>query len=1175
MEEIKNSPLLDFIIERAMHANGQALRLSASRFLYISLKLVAGQTDYKLSKEEWGRLENLLNQYLPAFDPDYIDVRGHLSGKIARGDGESPLDEIFMQKKLKAAREAALQRGEKEVSAFDVLEFVLRDAENLVRECRSVNFSQVSGGWTEEDDGGPAPDADHAEREKNGPPADRSAELQENRKTVARLIDRVKRMGETLSRTVLGQENAVSVFTEGYYQSEILALTEENRTKPRASFLFAGAPGVGKTFLAEKTAELLGLPYKRFDMSEYSGREAPLEFIGSDKVYKNGRRGSVTGFVLKHPCCVLLFDEIEKAHANIIHLFLQMLDAGRLRDSYEDEEVSFTDAIVIFTTNAGRRLYESADGADFGAVPRKVVLKALLEDLNPETGAPFFPAAIGSRFASGNVVMFNRMSAHVLREIAKRELLTRAASFEEKFGVRVRFEEEVFSALLFAEGGSADARTVKSRAGQFFDAELYELFRLLGAKKAAGSVEAVEEISFTVELPADRREITGLFACEGRPEVLLVASRQTAEACERACEEVDYRLAQSAGEAKRVMRERDPVFALLDMSFQLRREGSYLNIEDMESTARELFWLIRENYGDLPVYLLQTDGLELSPEEDQSFLRLGACGVIRLEAGSGTFAKSIRETVRSLHQQACMTELARTSRLVVFETAQQIFDGGRRAGIKLFDFEMTLAVDAGDDGQILNKASRPDVTFDQVIGAEEAKRELSYFVDYLRDPKKYIGTGVSAPKGVLLYGPPGTGKTMLAKAAAAESGVAFLAAEGNQFLRRFVGEGPQSVHEIFRTARKYAPAILFIDEIDAIALDRSQNETTHSASVLTAFLAEMDGFRSDLAHPVFVLAATNCDASPGSRVLDPALLRRFDRRIFVDVPDRAGRAAYIRRRMAETGALKISEEAMQDIAVRSTGMSLAELASVIELALRSAVRSGASLVTDELFEEAFETFNNGETKKWDSRELERTARHEAGHALLCWRGGETPAYLTIVARGGRGGYMQHDDREGKGLYTKRELLSDLRTALGGRAAEILYYGEEDGLSTGAASDLDKATALATRILCSYGMDSQFGPSTVDPRIQTTTELSSLIWASVNELLREELRNALRILRENRGALDALVERLLAKNHMTGKEIESVLRDSPRSAGNLPASAVTSHQSPVTSHQSPVTRDGKS
>ena len=409
----------------------------------------------------------------------------------------------------------------------------------------------------------------------------------------------------------------------------------------------------------------------------------------------------------------------------------------------------------------------------------------------------------------------------------------------------------------------------------------------------------------------------------------------------------------------------------------------------------------------------------------------------------------------------------------------------------------------------------------------------------MKDPKRFIASGVSAPRGILLYGPPGTGKTMLAKAMAGECDVTYIAAEGNQFLKKFVGEGSEKVHQLFRIARKYAPSILFIDEIDAIA--RSRTGEGHGEDTLTTFLTEMDGFRSDPRKPVFVLAATNFTPEPGTaKSLDPALMRRFGRRIYIDLPTRDDRTSYLNMMVKNKPALHLSEEKIKSIAVRSTGMSLAQLQSDIELSLRTALRDGKPEVSDEIFDEAFEVFNSGEEEHWDDSTIERVARHESGHAFLCWLSGEVPSYLTIVARGDHGGYMQHDDNSQKHILTRKDLRDKIRTSLGGRAAEIVYYGPEDGISSGASGDLAQATDIAKRLICSYGMDDGLGLAVISPS-EMNGELSTEVRRAVNKILSAEMAKAVKLISENRRAIDALVERLITDNHLSGTEIDDLLK----------------------------------
>jgi ATP-dependent Zn protease len=309
--------------------------------------------------------------------------------------------------------------------------------------------------------------------------------------------------------------------------------------------------------------------------------------------------------------------------------------------------------------------------------------------------------------------------------------------------------------------------------------------------------------------------------------------------------------------------------------------------------------------------------------------------------------------------------------------------------------------------------------------------------------------------------------------------------------------------------------------------------------ILTAFLTEMDGFKSQPDRPVFVLAATNYEVEQGrARSLDAAILRRFDRKILVDLPTRPERERYIRMKASKYETVCLSDEQIENIAMRSTNMSLADLESVFELALRNSIKSKDYKVDDKCFDEAFESFNGGEEKKWDAALLERTARHEAGHALISWASGDKPSYVTVVSRAGYGGYMQPADDEGKFVYTKAELISDIRCSLAGRAAELVYYGPEDGITTGASSDLRKATKLCERMICSFGMDEKLGLSTIDESALSGPYYPA-IRERVNEILSAELAEARRIIADNTAAIDELVKALMDKNQLRDDEIDEI------------------------------------
>ncbi len=1119
MSEAKISRLAQLVLETAENRSRSRGSATATVEDIYAAAITIGfvEKSYSESAEKTGiDTEELKSMVCLIYEnnSDPIPVLRSLTN-YAKNDTAADYIKSLTYKKVIFRAESDAESENTCVTARGLLECILEDPTRGIRYCVKENRSA---------------DDFKANSEKGS---------KKRKSAIKELTDKTKQIRNDLLEHIFGQDNAVDVFTTGLFQAELSAITDKNRSRPKATYLFAGPPGVGKTYLAETAAKNLGLPFMRFDMSEYSDDESVIEFCGSDKVYKNGKAGNVTRFVEENPKCVLLFDEIEKAHMNVINLFLQILDAGRIRDNYTDNEISFKDVIVILTTNVGKKLYENTESGDFSGVSGKVVLKALANDANPVTGAKYFPAAICSRFASGNVVMFNHIDAANLREIAKKEILRHASDMKAEFDINSEFDDRVFSAVMFALGGAADARAVKGKASSFYDNELFELFRLIDSERDDEAIEKINQVSFKVELPKNNPEICSLFESEEKLQTLVFADKNVTDKIDICLPCGEIFAADKIEDAKKIIKNNDIKFVLCDVNCGMKDVVSNsLNIEDIDSEGRDFFRYIRERYFDLPVYLLETEKHLFTKEEKFSFSKEGAMSIVGIE---DNFADKLAEICLSIHRQQSMKKLARANKVVSFETAQSISENGETAEIRLFDFELSAAVDSDDSHNILSNVSKPDVRFDQVIGATEAKEELEYFVEYLKNPKKFSSTGVSVPKGLLLYGPPGTGKTMLAKAMACESDVTFIAAEGNSFLKRYVGDGSKAVHELFAVARRYAPSILFVDEIDAIAKERKGENP--GEDVLTAFLVEMDGFKNDASKPVFVLAATNFDVEQGRRKsLDSALLRRFDRRIYIGLPDKDSRKAYLMSKISSNSVFDISDKTIENISMRSVGMSLASLESVCELAIRSAIRTGSFKADDALFEDAFETFNSGKGRKWDEAQLLRVARHEAGHALLCRYGGETPLYVTVVSGAKHGGYMQHSDCEHKMIYTKNELLSKIRTALGGRAAEIVCYGDTEGASTGAAGDFETATRIARDMICRYGMSEEFGIAAVGADSALNSAMAERITEAVNKILGSQLEEACKAVEENRETLDALVDLLIEKNHLGYSEIENFFRE---------------------------------
>jgi ATP-dependent metalloprotease FtsH len=982
------------------------------------------------------------------------------------------------------------------------------------------------------------------------------------------LTRRIRTMRYALLEKVHGQDHVVHAFAEGMFASEVLAAADEKRRSPRAIFVFAGPPGVGKTFLAEQAAEALSIPCKRFDMSSFADHQAQINLIGFAPSYKEAKPGLLTGFVKENPHSILIFDEIEKAHLNTILLFLQILDAGTLHDDFEDENIAFKDTIIIFTTNAGRQLYEGEPKPNVSGLPRQTLLNALETDTHPQTGMPFFPGPICSRLATGYPMMFNHLQAHDLERISAGEFKRLSALFEKQYGIRTEVCEQLPALLLFAEGGQADARTLKAQTEWFFKNELFRLCRLWDSSLET-ALEKLESIRFEIDASSLAAEVKVLFENPSHPEILFFGSASQAKQLKAQLPHILIHDTHEEEEAVRIVSEHPVSLVLMELSggsstsaglTETRKfwNGVLLNqdtryaFDYVPATAtflrasRSFFKTLRQCLPDMPVYLLESEHFKIDGELLITFVRMGARGKLTFlhEGAPEVFAEEMAKLCEQTYLQKVAAGLAKQHQALYYETAPKLSVNQKEASIRLRELYVRRTLFAEDAKVVLDEVEKPQTRFDDVIGATDAKDELQFFVNFLKNPGKYATLGLKPPGGILLYGPPGTGKTLLARALAGESEVAFISAAASSFVTKYQGSGPEAIRELFKRARRYAPSIVFIDEIDAIGRSRNRSDVGHGEEMaLNALLTEMDGFSVDPKHPVFVLAATNFgveEGKSGPGCIDAALVRRFDRKILIELPNQTDRQRYLEKRLGKHKNSRVSEAMIRRLAGRSTGLSLANLESVMELASRMAARKNSPL-SDDLLEEAFELYRHGEKKDWGYEYLERVARHESGHAYLCFLSGRTPSYLTIVARGNHGGYMEQADEEHSPLKTREELLARIRVSLGGRAAEIVYYGEEEGLSSGASGDLLGATRIARAMICAYGMDDSVGMVALSEEEATRGPMAEKINRRIAEIIRKEMEKTIRILSGGKPQMDRLVSRLLEKNKLTREEIENALK----------------------------------
>ena len=467
----------------------------------------------------------------------------------------------------------------------------------------------------------------------------------------------------------------------------------------------------------------------------------------------------------------------------------------------------------------------------------------------------------------------------------------------------------------------------------------------------------------------------------------------------------------------------------------------------------------------------------------------------------------------------------------------------------------------GGGGRVMNfgksRARRYDedkikVTFKDVAGAAEAKQELQEVVEFLKEPQKYNELGAKIPKGVLLYGPPGTGKTLLAKAVAGEAGVPFFSISGSDFVEMFVGVGASRVRDLFEQAKKSAPCIVFIDEIDAVGRQRGAGlggGHDEREQTLNQLLVEMDGFGAN--EGIIMIAATN-----RPDILDPALLRpgRFDRQIVVDRPDIKGRTEILKVHVK--GKPIADDVELEIIAQRTPGFTGADLSNLVnEAALMSARKNKKKINMPEM-EEAAERVIMGPERKSrviSDNEKRLTAYHEGGHTIVGMLLEHTdPVHkVTIIPRGRAGGYTLSLPKEDRYYATRSEMLDELKVLLGGRVAEALVLKE---ISSGASNDLQRATALARQMICEYGMSEKIGPVTFGHRqdqvflgrdIARDKDYSEEVAAEIDKEVRAFLDDAYaateKLLNENMDKLHLIAEALIERETLEKEEIADIVK----------------------------------
>ena len=843
------------------------------------------------------------------------------------------------------------------------------------------------------------------------------------------------------------------------------------------------------------------------------------------------------------------------------------MDGAVLTDKYYNEPVSFEDAILIFTTNEGRDLYEDNREANLTALSDSAVIEGL-------QASKFAPELI-SRFLSGTIVMFNHLDYFNMSAIFESSMNKAAAQIcrnRDNLRFDLVYDDKLPKLYLLSKGDRIDARFVSANARKAVEDHFLEAAEYMG-RRYPGQLGELTKASVSVEVT---EEVRKYFEMTEQPRILLYAEGgtrlYTGETArlrsgflpEKGLKELGRMAVCDLAEKAESEKEHEKSFRkfLQDCNWNSRRrEDRYdailidLGQNSKNRQTSEGYKCLKaaaEAKRNIPIIVVDRG----DAEDKAPLLALGVTDFVRAvpyepQHTDKSDSKGLaldREELEAILGRQHFVEMAKTlvreGKRLSSDVAYDYKTESNELEIRFTGLREKEAATEDAEARRQNRkyllAEKPQVRLTDIFGNDLVREAVKRCIDNIKNPEKYRAAGARLMTGILMYGAPGMGKTMFAKAMAFESGAAFISTVGADFLNE---DGIAKMEEMFRTARRKRPCILFIDEFDAISKRRGGQMTSGQEILLEKFLKEMDGLETDN-DGVYVVAATNYSLEG----LDDAVIRRFSARIPFPYPNMEERLSFLLHVLEKKNLKdKVSKRAARTLSLKMYGTrtNYSEIETFVEESVAEAVYKNEPVTERLLLNRIHNEADGAARQKDDPGNYIATAFHEAGHAVLQYHYGMGIDYVTIVSRGMYGGYALGQSR----CHAGQDFLDQICICFAGRIAEMLYTGKEMGVNIGAGSDLQRATHIAYEYVCRYAMDKRimvvpemFAPRTgVYPEGVLPESEKEAIWASVNQILNQQWNVAIQHLRNCWDEVTALAYSLIYMQELVGEKAEEVIR----------------------------------